>query len=393
VEDFPFNNNSNGALITPTALAISPKSVTRQIGQTQQFVATATFSEGSTADVTTLAQWSSSNGGLVTVNASTGLATALLPGQVTITAQASGFSDTATMTVPRLMARVSVDSAGVQGDGHSLQSNISADSLSADGRFVAFESEATNLVTGDSNAVTDVFVHDRQTGATNRISVSSAGVQGDGSSFKPKISDDGRFVSFNSNASNLVAGDSNGVSDSFVHDRQTGTTTRVSVDSAAAQGNSSSFEASISGDGRFVAFQSQASNLVTGDSNASDDVFVHDRQTGATTRVSVGPGAVQANAGSAAPSISADGRIVAFHSNASNLVAVDTNAFQDVFVHDRQTGSTSLVSLDTSDVQGNSSSIRASISADGRFIAFESSAENLVPGDSNGFRDVFVTTR
>ena len=286
-EDFTITNNSNGASVTPTALVISPKPVTREIGQTQQFVATATFSDGSTADVTTLTQWSSSNAGLVTIGASTGLATALLPGQVTITAQASGFSDTATMTVPRFMTRVSVDSAGVQGDGPSLQSNISADSLSADGRFVAFESDATNLVAGDSNGFTDVFVHDRQTGATTRISVSSAGVQGDLPSYKPKISDDGRFVSFNSIASNLVAGDTNGTSDSFVHDRQTGTTTRVSVDSAGVQGNRNSLETAISGDGRFVAFNSEATNLVTGDTNAQFDVFVHDRQTSTTTRVSV----------------------------------------------------------------------------------------------------------
>lgn len=132
---------------------------------------------------------------------------------------------------------------------------------------------------------------------------------------------------------------------------------------------------------------------MTGDSNALDDVFVHDRQTGATTRVSVGPAAAEANGGCAAPSISADGRIVAFHSTASNLVATDSNGSRDVFVHDRQTGGTSLVSLDTAGVQGNASSSRASISADGRFIAFESSADNLVAGDSNGVTDVFVTTR
>lgn len=333
-EDFTFTNNSNGASVTPTALVVSPKPVTRQIGQTQQFVATATFSDGSTADVTTLAQWSSSNAGLVTIGASTGLATALLPGQVTITAQASGFSDTATMTVPRFMTRVSVDSAGVQGDGPSLQSNISADSLSADGRFVAFESNATNLVAGDSNGFTDVFVHDRQTGATTRISVSSAGLQGDLPSYKPKISDDGRFVSFNSIASNLVAGDTNGTSDSFVHDRQTGTTTRVSVDSAGVQGNRNSLETAISGDGRFVAFNSEATNLVTGDTNAQFDVFVHDRQTATTTRVSVDSAATQANRNSVIPAISADGRFVAFESEATNLVTGDTNNSADVFVHD-----------------------------------------------------------
>jgi Tol biopolymer transport system component len=289
--------------------------------------------------------------------------------------------------------RVSVDSSGVQGDGDST----GLCSISADGRFVAFASYATNLVPGDTNLAYDVFVHDRQTGATERVSVDSSGVEGnDGSyrgSYRPSISADGRFVGFDSGASNLVPGDTNGYEDIFVHDRQTGATERVSVDSSGVQGNSLSQSPSISADGRYVAFWSGASNLVPGDTNGFTDVFVHDRQTGATERVSVDSAGVQGNDGSCCPSISADGRFVAFESLATNLVPGDTNGFTDVFVHDRQTGATERVSVDSSGVQGNLDSYEPSISADGRFVAFSSDASNPVPGDTNDWWDVFVHDR
>jgi hypothetical protein len=285
-------------------------------------------------------------------------------------------------------SRVSVDSAGVQGNSGS-----EASSISADGRFVAFKSLASNLVPGDTNGWPDVFVHDRLTGQTSRVSVDSAGVQGNFDSYEPSISADGRFVAFYSIASNLVPGDTNGNWDVFVHDRATGQTTRVSVDSAGVQGNSSSYYPSISADGRFVPFFSHASNLVPGDTNASPDVFVHDRSTGTTTRVSVDSAGVQGNSSSYYPSISADGRFVAFFSHAGNLVPGDTNASPDVFVHDRATGTTTRVSVDSAGVQGNAYSYDSSISADGRFVAFYSSAWNLVPGDTNGAYDVFVHDR
>lgn len=282
----------------------------------------------------------------------------------------------------------SVSSTGEQGNFNS-----GVPSISADGRFVAFDSFASNLVPGDTNDHGDVFIHDRQEEATTRVSVSSSGVQGNGTSVYPTISGDGRFVAFISYATNLVPGDTNGQGDLFVHDRQTGATTRVSVASSGAQANQSSLWHHLSFDGRFVTFETHASNLVSGDTNADDDIFVHDRLTATTTRVSVTTSGAQANNQSGSPSVSADGRLVAFGSHASNLVAGDTNAYYDVFVHDRQTGATTRVSVSSTGVQGNSASILPAISADGRFVTFTSSAPNFVTGDTNNRGDIFVHDR
>src|SRR5207247_1588614 len=193
-------------------------------------------------------------------------------------------------------------------------------------RFLAFASDATSLVPGDTNGNTDVFVHDRQTGTTERVSVDSAGHEGNGYSQQPAISADGRFVAFTSDATNLVPGDTNGVTDVFVHDRQTGTTERVSVDSAGNQGDRRSGNSlsrpAISAGGRFVAFASDATTLVPGDTNGDVDVFVHDRETGTTERV--GERAVERPFGVTGPSLSADGRFVAFASR-TLLFPGDTN--------------------------------------------------------------------
>jgi len=210
----------------------------------------------------------------------------------------------------------------------------------ANGRFVAFKSRATNLVLGDTNFVEDVFVHDRETGETTRVSVATGGEQANGPSQddEPGISADGRFVAFISEATNLVPGDTNGVKDIFVHDRQTGETTRVSVATGGGQANGpSEGQPALNGSGRFVVFSSEASNLVPGDTNGEDDVFVHDRQTGETTRVSVATGGGQGMGGGAggSPQLSGDGHIVAFGSEATNLVPGDTNGVQDIFIHDR----------------------------------------------------------
>jgi Tol biopolymer transport system component len=171
--------------------------------------------------------------------------------------------------------RVSVDSTGVEGNGESRWPSISSD-----GRYVGFSSSATNLVTGDTNGSYDVFVYDRQTGQTIRVSVDSTGVQANIDSSWSSISSDGRYVAFSSIATNLVAGDTNGSYDVFVYDRQTGQTIRVSVDSTGVQGNGESFWPSISSDGRYVVFDSLAMNLVAGDTNGSRDIFVRDRQRG-----------------------------------------------------------------------------------------------------------------
>ncbi len=290
--------------------------------------------------------------------------------------------------------RVSVDSAGGQSNNGSAFAAISAD-----GRFVAFQSIASNLVPGDTNNQIDVFVHDRQTGTTTRASVKSDGNQVGGGGGVPAISADGRYVAFMSPDPGFVAGDTNGTWDIFVHDQQTGTTTRASVNSAGTGANDISTSPALSGDGRFVAFVSAASNLVGNDTNGVPDMFVRDQQTGVTERVSVNSSGAEGNGPSGAVGadhhsyLSAAGRFVAFSSKASNLVAGDTNSAADVFVRDRQLGTTERVSVDSAGSQSNGDSFFPALSADGRFVTFGSVASNLVAGDNNGVADVFVHDR
>ncbi len=280
--------------------------------------------------------------------------------------------------------RVSVDSAGNQSNGPTDRQMIA---ISGDGRFVAFASDASNMVGNDTNAAKDVFFHDRQNGVTERVSVDSAGAQANGSSWFPSISADGRYVAFFSYASNLIAGDTNSNCDVFVRDRQAGVTDRVSVTNSGAQASGCSDLPSMSADGRYVAF---ASN---GLGTANWDIFVRDRQAGTTTLVSVSSGGGGGNATSDWPAISADGRYVAFMSDASNLVATDTNGNKDIFIRDLQSGTTELVSVGTGGQQGNNYSFYPSVSADGRYVAFRSDASNLVTSDTNGLPDVFVRDR
>lgn len=284
--------------------------------------------------------------------------------------------------------RVSVHSNGTESNADSGEPSVSAN-----GRFVAFESDASDLVNNDVNGFRDVFVHDRKTKTTTLVSVRSNGAQGDQESERPAISDDGRYVAFQSHATNLVNGDTNNAEDVFVHDRKTGRTRRVSLRSNGAQGDDDSSLPSISANGRFVAFESDATNLVNNDTNTDEDIFVHDRRTGVTTRVSRRSNGAQANASSHNAALSGNGRYVGFDSEATNLVNGDTNGFQDVFVHDRQTGKTTRVSLRSNGQQANESSEEPALSFDGRYVALESSASNLVPGDSNGVTDLFVRDR
>jgi PKD repeat protein len=298
---------------------------------------------------------------------------------------------------PAFTERVSVARDGTEGNDDSQWA-----ALSADGRYAAFDSSATDLVAEDTNGwALDVFVHDRLTGETELVSVASDGTQGNADSASPAISGDGRYVAFVSDATNLVSGDTNGYRDVFVHDRQTGQTTRVSLSSTGAQGNSwSGWPVSISADGRFVAFVAGASNLVSGDTNDLEDIFVRDRQTGQTERASVASDGSQANDLSYSPSITPEGRYVAFQSRASNLVAGDTNGYRDIFVRDRQAHLTERVSVASDGTQGNNACPGdawpyrwPSISANGRYVAFFSWATNLVAGDTNGDPDVFVHDR
>jgi Tol biopolymer transport system component len=341
--------------------------------------------------------------------------------------------------------RVSVGPVGRQADGPS-----GSPAISADGRFVAFSSEAANLVPGDTNGAEDVFVHDRRTGRTERVSVGRRGAEASGRSFDPAISADGRVVAFVSEAADLVLRDTNGERDIFVRDRRTDATTRVSVGPRDAQGAGFSLEPAlsatgryvafwststtlapgggsaqdifvrdratgrtmrvgigrfdgasgrvvsepaISAGGRFVAFPSESPGLVPGDTNGAEDVFVRDRRTGAVERVSVASDGGQADGTSRAVAISADGRVVAFGSFATNLVPGDANAKPDVFVHDRATGVTERVSIGSRGAEGNDESFLPALSANGRFVAFTSLATNLVPGDANATWDVFVHDR
>lgn len=282
------------------------------------------------------------------------------------------------------LERASVRSDGAQANDASLEA-----ALSRDGRYVAFSSFATNLAAGDTNGMSDVFLRDRQAGYTERISVGRDGRPANGYSWQPSVSDDGRSVAFYSTASNLVAGDRGDSEDVFVHDRQTRQTVRASEAADGTPANGYSVQPAMSGDGRYVAFVSAATNLVPGDTNRRIDVFVKELATGRVERVSVGADGAQANGGSYNPALSRDGRYVIFESFASNLVRGDTNRSFDVFVHDRRTRRTRRVSLSSDGVQANGPNWTPSLSADGRFVAFRSDATNLAAVDDNDASDVY----
>jgi len=299
--------------------------------------------------------------------------------------------------------------------------------ISADGRYVAFDSDATNLVPTDlvADISSDIFVHDRTLNTTERVSVALAGAPRNGDSFKPSISADGRFVSFYSSAANLVAGDVNGVADVFLYDRNADTTTRVSGASGGAvfgnavsdngarvafesppggalkqifvwtspgpataitAGNGDSRVSGISGNGRFVVFDSDASNLVAGDNNGVTDVFVHDLTAGTTTRVSVGNTGAQANGASFAlghKAISDDGNLVVFESDATNLGGTGSPVF---YVRDRAAGTTTALA----GVAATQNSTGVTISGDGLVAAFVTDDGSIVAGDTGGLFDVFI---
>lgn len=345
--------------------------------------------------------------------------------------------------------RISVATGGGQANGAS-----SSPDISDDGRYVAFHSEATNLVANDTNGAIDVFLHDRVLGTTIRVSLTNGGGQTDGDSVGGVVSADGEYVAFRSWATNIPNNpDTNGVSDIFRWDRTLGTVRRISVANSGQEpnqeclgptisatgryvafytkadnllpplqdyngaydvylrdvflgttelvskttsgviGDADSSECSISGDGQSIAFRSAATNLVPGDGNGVADVFLRDFQSGTTERISLSSSGAEANGGSVAPAISEDGAVVAFESVATNLVSGDTNGKKDVFVRDLQTGITSRASVSTAGAQGDRQSIDPAVSGDGRFVVFESTATNLVPGDTNLAADVFRRDR
>jgi dipeptidyl aminopeptidase/acylaminoacyl peptidase len=374
---------------------------------------------------------------------------------------------------------VSITKEGIQGNWWSLYPAISAD-----GRYVAFGSIASNFAPDDTNGREDVFVVDRTTGDIKRVSVSSSGVQGNGnSSGKAAISADGRYIAFGSEANNLVPGDDNNAPDVFVHDQTTGITERVSNGARPAtytiamssdgrfisfqsanydlivydrqagtskiasvnndntrmtyggsnpamssdgrfiafQGAANDFNPytyalyvrdliglttqqvrvfsagvsflNISDDGRYLAFSSSDSTIIPDDTNGYYDVYVLDRADGTIERVSVSSSGVQGNGASSESSMSADGRYITFFSTSNNLVPGDNNASEDIFLHDRVTKITELISISSNGVQGNYRSGLPAISMDGRYVAFYSFSDNLVPCDANSWQDIFVYDR
>ena len=282
------------------------------------------------------------------------------------------------------IVRASLGAGGVQANGVSDQPAISGN-----GRFVAFGSFATNLVPGDTNRQPDVFVRDLRTGVTRMVSVGRQGAKPNGDNAMPAMSANGRYIAFVSSASNLVAGDTNGVSDIFVRDMKIGVTRRVSVSSDGVQANDGHSDGpGISADGRFVVFDSAATNLVPGDTNGVTDVFVRDLIAGTTRRVSVGGGGAQADGATFQPAISADGKHVAFTSQATNLAATDTDAAADVLVRSLVTGVNTQVSFRTDSLPGSYAAGPA-ISADGNLVTFVT-ASDLVPADTNSNQDIYL---
>jgi hypothetical protein len=284
-------------------------------------------------------------------------------------------------------SRVSVSSGsafylqGMEANSHAF---TTAAAISLDERFVVFSSNATNLVPDDRNDASDIFLRDRWFNQTQRISLDNSGLEGNGDSTQPVISANGRFIAFSSKATNFVAGKVNPVSDIFIYDTQAKQIRGINpLDS-----NGDSLNPSISVDGHWVVFESLASNLVADDTNDASDIFAYDTQTNQLTRISVDSAGTQGNGHSFNPVVSENGNAVVFESEASNLVANDTNVTFDIFLYDLTTHTTQRVSQSTT--QTDKGSYHASIAAEGKVVVFESDATNLVENDSNGVTDIFI---
>ncbi|MEU8981806.1 hypothetical protein [Streptomyces sp. NPDC048309] len=281
-------------------------------------------------------------------------------------------------TAPRT-ARVSVATGGHQGDGASA-----APAISADGRYVAFTSAADNLERGDRNGVADVFVRDLRTGRTQRIA--------EGPADEPALSADGRYVVFATTAA-LVKADDNGLDDIYLYDRRTHRTQRISTGHADAPPRYKlNYSPTISANGRFVTYATSTPDAAPGDTNGRDDAIVLDRKTGRTELVQYRTDGALGDSDSGATSFSADGRFVAFDTAAQLDPSHDFTHALNVYVRDRAKGTTEQVSLPTRYVY-KKSSWGGSISANGRLVAFSSNVNSLVPGDTDFFTDVFVFDR
>jgi len=283
-----------------------------------------------------------------------------------------------------LTERVSLSSEGEEGLGDSHGAAISAD-----GRFVAFNSEVPDLVPEDTNGAIDVFVRQRQTGATEHVSVSTDGVQGNGPSYPIAISGAGRYAAFQSYASNLVASDTNEALDVFVRDREAGTTERVSLTSSGGQVAGHSYLQGISADGRYVLFHSDASGIVPGDDNSTFDGFLRDREAGTTECVTLSNAGIPVG-NSGVGSISSDARYVTFVSDTPGIVPEDTNAFYDAFVRDRVAGATHIVSVDGEGKPLGKWCGLSTITADGRFVLFNAFDFDLAGWQPSGPNLIYV---
>ena len=282
--------------------------------------------------------------------------------------------------------RISVTSDGIQANGQSGSSSISDD-----GRFIAFESNATNLVPNDFNGQTDTFIYDRLNKTVELITIAPDGTQANGSSSSGDLSGDGRYLTFGSFASNLVPNDINNQRDIFVYDRLNKTTELVTIANNGTQANGLSLFSVISDDGNYIAYESTADNLVAGDTNGLGDIFLFDRLNQTTERINVAANGTQANGVTTLGSISDDGNYITFTSDADNLVANDTNGKSDIFVYDRQNKTVELISQAAT--LGNGDSTSGMISGNGLFVVYQSEANNLVAGDTNGKSDIFVYDR
>jgi hypothetical protein len=310
---------------------------------------------------------------------------AAIPGMIILGSCVGGSTDNGTNGGNVHITRVSVGSTGVQADDHST-----APAISNDGEVASFESQAANLVTGTTDHEVDAFIRNIPLGTTLRVSEASNGDKADERVYSTSISGNGRYIVFHSSAGNLAGTASFQYADVFRHDWQSGTTEHVSISESGAAGNQNSMNPSVSSSGRYVAFESIATNLLTTvDDNGVSDIFVKDMSDGTVTRVSVRPGGAQSNYASYNPSISDDGMLIAFESVATNLIAGGTSGARHIYVHDMQTGTTDLLSETQAGVEGNLSSWNPSISADGRAVVFESIATNLVDDDTNGKQDIY----
>ena len=287
-----------------------------------------------------------------------------------------------------IIARVSTDSSGTQSNKNSATPQITPD-----GRYLIFSSYATNLVTDDTNGLSDIYLKDLKSGIVTRVNTTSTGNQvTGGDSLSPQITSDGRYAVFRSDATNLVPADTNKTYDIYIKDIQTGTISRVSTDSSNLQANGESSSPQITPDGRYVIFESAASNLVNADNNKKNDIFVKDLQTSSITRVSTNSGNAEANDSSFSPQISSDGQQIVFESIASNLVSGDTNKDSDIFLKDLRTNTVTRINLDSANNQADNNSYFPNITADGSVIIFQSSASNLVQDDTNKVTDIFISS-